>query len=286
MKPIIFIQIDSAYSVDSAFFANKNFQETYFSNKNISGSNLYFITKAKKTLFDINNTTIENEVVKTNFIIGNNEQTIPIEIPIQTITEIIEAETHSKSLFIRKSNDEVICIKPNDIITNYNLDLNNESEIIYIGQSFRMQERIRNHEKIIQAFSGLKDDEDIRLHFINLSFAFPDFNAKTLIHFNKATLNKIDLFGFNYNTLIDLSERILINFFRPELNIRHTLSEIENDTVLCRIIEDYNIDKLICSYDLEGASYQFKSQNQRLNDKIFYLDCSKSPYLFSGYGNS
>ncbi len=280
MKPIIYFQLDTVYSVDSTFFADKDFQDAYFNKKYISESNLYFITKSKKTRFNIEKTTIENNSLKTTIVVGNDENQISITIPEIKISEIIFQKSHSKIIYAKNQNGDLISIRPNDIITNSNIDLDNEPEIIYIGQSFRLQERIQNHEKIIQAFSGLKEDEDIRFHFVNVSFAFPDLENKKLLHFNKLTLIKENLFGLNYNTLIELSERILINFFRPSLNVKHISSAIENDAVLCKIISDYDIYKVICSYDLVGISYQFISQNQRLANKTFYLDCSDKPYEY------
>jgi hypothetical protein len=282
MKPIIFFQLDNVHSVDSLFFSNKELCNLYFENKLISESNIYFITVAKRILFDINNLSIDhNGYLKTNLIIGKEDTSFLVEIKDLKLKSIIENETNSRQITAINLDNLIVKFTPNSIITTLDIDLKNKPEIVYIGQSFRMQERIKNHEKIIQAFSGLKDDEDLTIHFVNLSFAFTNIQNQEFILFDKLTLNTLNLFNFNYNKLIDLSERILINFFQPKLNIRHVSAEIEEDRILNEIINEYEIQKVICTYDLTGNSYQFMSSNQKLRVKTFNIDCTNKPFTFN-----
>jgi hypothetical protein len=282
MKPIIYFELDKVYSVESSFFADKELTDLYFEKKEISESNIYFITIAKKILFDTKNLIInDNGDLKTNLIIGKTDLLLPIEIKELKLKSINKDETNSKQITALNVENQIVKFTPNAIVTNLDLNLKNDPEIIYIGQSYRMQERIKNHEKIIQAFSGLKDDEDLTMHFVNLNFGFTNVQTNEFLLFNKLTLNSLNFFGFNYNKLVDLSERILINFFLPKLNINHIKTDIEKDKILNEIIYEYDIQKVICNYDLIGNSYQFKSSNQKLQVKIFNIDCSNKPFIFN-----
>lgn len=119
------------------------------------------------------------------------------------------------------------------------------------------------------------------MHFVNLNFGFTNVQTNDFLLFNKLTLNSLNFFGFNYNKLVDLSERILINFFLPKLNINHIKTDIEKDKILNEIINEYDIQKVIWNYDLIGNSYQFKSSNQKLQAKIFNIDCFNKPFTFN-----
>lgn len=161
MKPIIYFELGKVYSVESSFFADKELTDLYFEKKEISESNIYFITISKRILFDTQNLIIDdNGDLKTNLIIGKTDLLLPIEIKELKLKSINKDETNSKQITALNVENQIVKFTPNAIVTNLDLNLKNDPEIIYIGQSYRMQERIKNHEKIIQAFSGLKDDED------------------------------------------------------------------------------------------------------------------------------
>ena len=141
-------------------------------------------------------------------------------------------------------------------------------EILYIGQSFSMLKRWRNHEQVNRALGMLHDDEELRLYYLHFAFwagydSFGDARWKTL-------LDTSDKKGAAFRDRISVLEQALIHFYLPILNSRHVKGAV--DTVAYqRIIEATGIKGVGLFLGMHGPAFQFWSPNQRLKSEVITL---------------
>ncbi|HJP95840.1 MAG TPA: hypothetical protein VJ843_00555 [Candidatus Saccharimonadales bacterium] len=102
------------------------------------------------------------------------------------------------------------------IIAGTDIDFGTYPEVVYIGQSFRILERLREHKKLNQAVAELADDEEIRVTFIHFKIGIAGVEPFGPVW--KDILEIDDKRSSEYQDKISLIEQILISFFRPKYN--------------------------------------------------------------------
>lgn len=269
MTKQFFIQIDKAISVDSIFLRQCELEgliEKYLKSEDF---NLYYITYVDRIRFDLNKCSVKNEELEVFLTKGVSE--IKIKVSDLRIKNI-NFDKSSNKIIYAETYKGLIRLTINELRTRLDLDLNMKQEIVYIGQSKNISNRIKNHEKLIRAFASIGDNQDLLINFIKPSFGYTDLKTQAIIHFNKGTLLKTNFVDMDYEKLINLTERILINFYQPILNSDFINIDFAKDNTIQRIKSKTNFDKLLFLTKLEGHSYQFFTQNQKIKTDNFLIN--------------
>ena len=177
---------------------NEIFIENLKDKESFQNSNIYFITKTKKLRFNLDKTVLKN---KTNFttelVMGDNEIKVTCSASLYDLVQIFpqfhKTKEDFESLFlgsnpllkvdfrIEESKNDMIAVYllidgeedfpimllPENFEVVCNIDFKNEPEILYIGQSFNMLDRIQSHKALHKAVSQIYDDEEVKVCFIN-----------------------------------------------------------------------------------------------------------------------
>ncbi len=267
-------------------------------------SNIYFFCRTKKIRFDLNNTELLNKrTLRTTLIIGDSQKRT-VTANFYDLSKIFRDKYDTKGdyedlvsdndsfwdcKFLKEESNSTtlvfnqIATRTNHIfdfiITQENfefdldLDLNNPPEVIYVGQSFRMLERIQSHKTLNKAVSQLKDNEDLRLYFLTFKFGYG--GHRDYINLD-GSVSKVWLSEHGktkeFKSKINLVERFLIHFLKPELNEQHVNSEIHEDRIVNSLLLENKVTTVTISYGMYGNGFQFWSANRVLPTDNFTFD--------------
>ncbi len=242
----------------------------------IQESKHYFLCKTKKLLFDISNAKIHSDtILKIRFILGG-KKTRRYSINLKDLgvkLSIDKDKSTDKCIAIISEKEELpFLFQPETFEKECNINLDNSPEIMYIGKSLDFSKRLKGHEKIELARNRINDNEDLRFYFVNFKLGFQGMNENNIL----LSLGAIepDLIGITDKAkMYELMERVMIHFFKPELNELHKNSEIKKDKRLNEILLSNGITGVTCSYGMEGHPYQFWTKDQLLKSEVFSLDC-------------
>ena len=230
MKKPFIIEIDRIQSIDSIFLSQGDYSgvlEQYLENYNF---NIYFITYVDKFRFDLDNCRIDKNLFIVKFI-GKQDEYI---LPNYTVKKFDKDKSTSRSITLTIIDDTLVRFTLNDFITKYCLKISRIQEIIYIGQSINIVNRLENHEKLIRAFASLPDNKEVLINFIEPSFGYFNNENNELVHFNKETIMHTNFKAFRYDELINLTERILVKFFKPVLNTNFINTNFSTDKIISK----------------------------------------------------
>ena len=300
MRHHIFYEIQTVVECPYRFLFWDNFIEPLKKSKEFEYSNIYLFTKSKKLRFDIDNTVLTNKrTLKTKIIIGNKKE-ILIEDSLFNIAPII------RNVYETEDNYNVYCSDDDDFWTceidwkestkdrirlvqkaktgevydfwvspenientkvfesNPNYDC--KPEVVYVGQSFRMIDRISSHKTLHKAVSELRDDEDLKIFFATFKYGYGGHKDFTDI-FN-GDISKIWMSQHGkskeFKSKIDLVERFLIHFLQPKYNNQHIKTEIQNDSLVKSILLENDIDVITLNIGVYGKKFEFWSKDQQL----------------------
>jgi hypothetical protein len=267
-------------------------------------SNIYFFCRVKKIRFDIDDTELINKrTLKTTLLIGDSERKtltasfydltgvfrnvhstkedykdlVSDEDPFWDC-KFIKEESNTNTLVFKQiatpTNQAFdFIITPENFQFDLDLDLNNPPEVIYVGQSFRMLDRIQSHKTLNKAVSKLKDSEDLRLYFLTFKFGYGGHRDHTDF---EGDVSKVWLSEYGktkeFKSKIDLVERFLIHFLKPELNEQHVLSKINEDSIVKHLLLENDVTAVTVSYGMHGHGFQFWSQGRALAVDNFTFD--------------
>lgn len=293
---------------------NDAFIEILKEKESFQHSNIYFICKAKKLRFNHTKTRLNNKTdVCAEIILGNNEKTQTVQSSIYDLLNVFATPFGSKknfekllrakdpfvtlelekeqpkvdnislSLNILNQNKLPIHLLPENFEATCKIDFNNEPQVLYVGQSFRMLDRIQSHKALHKAASQCSDDEDIKVFFINFKYGYGGDKVKAIYQGTMWNywLN-IDRESDEYKTKIDLIERFLIHFFKPIYNDQHTNANMMTDTLVKEILLKESIKSMSVGIGVHGPGYGFWSNQQPLKSELFSFDF-RNPQM--GYQN-
>jgi len=295
MKKFISFEIQGATPLDYRNLHDEDFEFAMNENESFKHSNIYFFCKVKKRRLDLENTKIANHselslsinVGKTNHRITTSIydcisvlKNAPIEIrnTFKIRIDYNNSTAFNLRLLVESKELEIEESEYGISITNieHSLDFidDNPPQIVYIGQSFRMLERVREHKTLSKAISQLEDDEEIVIYFINFKYGIGEKGRANMKmwDFMLETENRIDK---NYKDKISLAERFLIYLFKPEYNDQHINTELSKDTLVKKILLKSGITMIGLCYAMYGNLYQFWSPNQRLKADLISYDFDK-----------
>ena len=125
---------------------------------------------------------------------------------------------------------------------------------------------------MIRAFASVPDNKEVLVNFVKPSFGYSDIINQQLIHFNKGTLERTKFQNFNYQQLINLTERILVKFYQPFLNSNFLTTDFTTDSTIQQIKAIAKNEIFVISNQISDNGYLFYSENQKLNLTTFLID--------------
>src|SRR5690606_35616564 len=107
-------------------------------------------------------------------------------------------------------------------------------EVVYVGQSFKMIDRISSHKTLHKAVSELKDDEELKIFFATFKYGYGGHKDFADIFQGNVSKTWMSQHGKSkeYKNKINLVERFLIHFLQPKYNTQHIKTEIQNDELV------------------------------------------------------
>lgn len=278
-------------------------------------SNIYFFSRQKKLRFNVDKTSLINKgTVKTELVIGakeTKEVIVSLWDLVPKLSTICKSKEEYEELVAQddyywncelnynESNDTQLCFKhrfgwtdeyfdvlvsPENFEYNANLDLQNPQEVVYIGQSFRMLDRIQSHKTLHKAVSKLKDSESLRIFFLTFQYAYGGHKGLVQLDGNVSNVwlsrheDKKD-----FKCKIDLVERFLIHFFKPIYNRQHVDCEIQDDTIVKDILIKNEVETVTVNYGVYGNGFQFWSPRQALKSEVCSFNFNKPEnYYYAG----
>ncbi|MCC5906204.1 MAG: hypothetical protein JJU13_08365 [Balneolaceae bacterium] len=307
---LILYEIQTAKVCPYRLLFDEDFMTYFKQTDEFKYSNIYLFCRNKRIRFNLDKTYLRDKrTLKTELLIGKNK-TREVTANFFELSSLfrqiygtkdeyhdlvsdeddyweckfLKNKSDNKTLLfnqIAQLEDQVFDfqISPENYEFDLDLKLNNHPEIIYIGQSFRMLDRIRSHETLHKAVSKLTDSEELKIYFLTFKYGYGgnkdkfDQNGDVFdIWLSKHGKDK------RFKSKIDLVERFLIHFFKPEYNKQHAYSQIQNDTLVKKILRENKISTVTVNYGMHGNGFQFWSANQALNSDICTFDFN-SPEL-------
>lgn len=311
MSNFIFFEILTVLLCPYRDLFTKEFIENIKSKKSFVHSNIYFICKLKKIRFNLNETKIISKTkIKTQLNYGRQEILANIEFSLydllkEQMPHFIKAKKDfnkniisinpkisveldfglSKNdkiailLTIKNSDSYIIYLTPEKFLEYSGINSYNEPEVLYIGQSFRMLDRIQSHKALHKAVSQIDDNEEVKIYF--LTFKYGTDGDGSDFKNNESLWNlwhNTEIGSNHYKTKIDLIERFLIHFFKPVYNDQHTNTNMMTDTLVKRILLKEKISTITVGLGVHGYGYSFWSKSQHLRSELFSFDF-RSPEL-------
>ncbi|MGQ7870708.1 hypothetical protein [Sunxiuqinia sp. sy24] len=292
MRKFVSFEIEGATPIDYRYLHDEDMDYALKENESFKNSNIYFFCKVKKRRFDLSRTNIINSnELRTAVVVNGKSFNIQVYIHelislLQNLPDFIRhsfkielnfaTSTNTHLIFILRSEiigDENIQVRLSilDLEHRFNLNLNNYPEVVYIGQSFRILDRVREHKTLSKAISRLNDDEEVILYFINFKYGICD-KGELNLNMCDLMLETENRISKEYRDKISLAERFLIYLFKPIYNDQHVNTELSKDSLVKKILISSNIAMIALCYEMHGYIYRFWSPNQRLEAELVCYD--------------
>jgi len=299
MKHYIFYEILTALECPYRFLFWKPCIEPLKERGEFKYSNIYFFTVAKKIRFVKNSIKLINKrTIQCKLQIGN-EKVIDFQDSLfnvaHIIKEIFETEenykklwrdeddfwrceidysqtTHDRAHMILKTVTEKefdfwICpenIEDTKVFDSISLD-ECKPKVVYVGQSFRMLDRITSHKTLHKAVSELQDDEDLKIFFLTFKYGYGGDRDFVNIDSSVADI-WLSEHGKSeeFKSKINLVERFLIHYLQPKYNTQHIKTDVQNDELVKKLLIENKIDVLTINIGVHGRKFEFWTENQKL----------------------
>ena len=153
---------------------------------------------------------------------------------------------------------QVFC-GPHQLLNMTKIFINDDSEILYVGQSHNMPERIISHEKVQRALAEAEDNEDIYIYFFSINERVI-FAGEVLGIFDE---NFGDVNEITNKSRVNLVEMVLINYFRPEYNTTFVNSEIPLNNQVDNFLRKNEYTRMIVEVNCDSKFFRFGSSTVR-----------------------
>ncbi|TNV71284.1 hypothetical protein FGO68_gene7727 [Halteria grandinella] len=291
-KNAIIFEIQRVFFLPHKHIFDEELIEGWKKSDRIDHCNIYFITVAKKYRFDLKRTStnILGEL-KTYVRIGENPAQRVIT-HVHRCNSTLYHALHDKSFFGEvgfdfkvdraASNEKELTInvkthpslEPVPLVllvenvlqaADCQLGIDGAPRIVYIGQSFRVFERLRSHSRINQTSASLRDDEELHINLVRFKIGYVgDYMGEGWKFF----LHEKPRGSAVAKEKVSLLERTLIAFFRPELNDQHVETKLHKDSLVSGIVDRYDIDSISVGVGVHGPLGKFWSPRQSVTDEV------------------
>jgi len=107
---------------------------------------------------------------------------------------------------------------------------------------------------------------------IKPSFSYHHLKLGFFTEVYKETIKNTNLTELNYEHLVNFTERILINYFKPILNKDFVKLDLSKDKTFQSLKNKSNFDTFIFETSFIGPAYQFYTKNQKLQTNDFIIN--------------
>lgn len=305
MSKFVSFEIQGATPIDYKNLYDEDLEISLKENESFKYSNIYFFGMVKKRRFVLSETKIlKNNNIRLRIVIGGKNINIQDSVfnlisTLKSIPKNIQDTFRIKIDFDNSSDIHIILILNSELFGkedfevrisiiniehSLDIDTKNYPEIVYIGQSFRILERVREHKTLSKAVSRLNDDEELIIYFINFKYGIGE-KGKPNMKMGDFMLKTDNRKSKDYKDKISLAERFLIYLFKPTYNDQHIDTELSKDSLVQKILLQSDISMIGLCYAMYGNLYQFWSPNQRLKADLVFYDFDKPDIGFYENGN-
>lgn len=309
MDHLIIYEIATVDTCLYRYLFDENYIEILTNKETFKSSNIYFICKKKKVRFNLEKTFIvENIYVQTEVIVRNGNS-FDVKLSLYDMFEPLQLFFPTKEIFNGFICDKIsefeivvnresskgeqivvdliipggeripIYLQPENCEYFGDLDLKNEPETLYIGQSINMLSRIQSHKSLHKSVSQISEDEDVLLYFLTFKYAYGgDREVAPMFGENWNFWLNIDPMSNGYKSKNDLIERTLIHFFKPIYNDYHTKMDIMKDKLVNEIVLENKITSMTIGMSIHGFGYKFWTKSQPVDTELFSFDF-RNPHL-------
>lgn len=139
---------------------------------------------------------------------------------------------------------------------------NHPAEIVYIGQSKEIKDRVTKHEYIQKALARYDRYYDVKVCFLTLESSIFEVRIDNNNIIPIKTISDNFLSNNNHVTII---ERVLINHFVPEYNRLHTRTPLHRDDLIKPKLTKRNYIAIKIDLDFDDAYWTFGTDNVNMN---------------------
>ena len=288
----LFFEIERVQYIPHRYLFDDLVMERWRQTGEIDLYNIYFITVAKKLRFDLTRTStnmlgelktylrvgdappqrVVTHVHKCNPLLFQSfHKAVPFgEVGNKFRLDRSASDERTLTIYVNPAGDDTLVPLP-VLVENVleaedvRLGVNGFPRIVYIGQSFRVIERLRSHQRINEASTDLDDDEELRINLVQFRTGYLGTYQDDGWKF---FLARHDPSSVEFRDKLSLLERILISLFRPELNDQHVNTELRCDQLVSRVVSRYQIGNLTIGIGVHGPLGAFWSPMQRVNGEL------------------
>ena len=260
-------------------------------------SPIYFACRARKVIFNLDETSIAKET-KLLVSLSSNKEIVKVVIPLyDALTDHKASFAFGRDVFdsliqngrltitLDKSKSSNVSlyfdlqdptgsytaqVSPENFIEKCKLFPTEKAEVIYVGKSMRLiTDRIKEHRKVLDIIESYEADYSIRFYFISFRILALG-SSMGGDHFILKLLESAEAREREFK--IDLTERMLVTYFRPELNKTFKNWNYRGDRYVKKIRQE-GIETLCLDVGMDaGPLYQFYSKNQLFSSDQMYLN--------------
>lgn len=314
MRNFIGFEFDTAELLPYRSLYDEQYLMSLQSKEIFNRSYIYFFTRVKKLRFDLAVCKFKNMLSLQIGIKIGHEKTIKRTVSLYSLFPGIQMNKkefndtygwhkglRTCELNIDKSTNQKLVFDICCFGTKYNewavipefFEIDNKEEainspeIVYIGQSHNILERMKKHKTLIKANSLLKDEDEIRIYFLTFRTIYAsegkNFNEGNIIH--NVMLKHSDTYPNENKLKINLIERFLINYFKPLYNETHKLTSIGKDTLVKELLIRFNVEGVTMGLGMEGNIFKFWSEHRKdANESAsFDLKIPEQDFILEGF---
>ena len=159
---------------------------------------------------------------------------------------------------------------PHQLLKLAGVHIDDNSEILYIGQSRKMQQRTISHGKIQQALAEAKDTEDIYVYFFSINAKSSVWGAEDswrklgfMFLLSSSDGNFGDVVEITDESRLNLVEMTLINYFKPKYNTTFVNSQIPSNKQVDELLKVNGYTRIITEVNFDSIFYRFGSSTVR-----------------------
>lgn len=152
-------------------------------------------------------------------------------------------------------------------LTVLDIEFGGHPEVVYVGQTFKLNRRFNTHEQLNRAASRLQDNEELRINLLTFKYGFGGTPGTFEPHFDQMwdhVLHKQQTDSQEYRDSISILERCLIHFYKPRYNTQHVTTPIHKDPLICDLLRTYGVRGVILGTGMNGYQWKFWSPNQAI----------------------
>lgn len=139
------------------------------------------------------------------------------------------------------------------ILSLFNIEIGDFPQILYVGKSESLSDRVYRHERIQEALSTIDDDSDLYLYAFQFDASKLSITGSSGLISSVSKQQVTDIAPADQLSIVEMS---LINYFKPQLNTHYKNADIRaNPTFERALVGKY--DRVVLEVDHDGGFWNF-----------------------------